>query len=84
MKYKPQEFYQFVEKVVDNIYKVQSANAFKLEDKLDIKGDGNGYDLDLFFQAFMQICYEKMFLAISENIDNYNVRSFSHWLWPKI
>ncbi len=59
IKYGVKEFYKFVEKVVDNIYKVQSANAFKLEEKLDIKGDGNGYDLDLFFNTFNNICFDK-------------------------
>ena len=68
IEYGVQEFYQFVEKVVDNIYKVQSANAFKLEEKLDIKGDGNGYDLDLFFNTFHQICMNRLLQIV--DVDN--------------
>ena len=68
IKYGIEKFYQFVEKVVDNIYKVQSANAFKLEEKLDIKGDGNGYDLDLFFQTFNYICFNRAWEIVG--IDN--------------
>ena len=43
------DFYNYVEKVYKNIYKVQSANSFKLAEKLDLKNDNNGYDLELFF-----------------------------------
>lgn len=43
------DFYNYVEKVYNNIYKVQSANSFKLAEKLDLKNDNNGYDLELFF-----------------------------------
>lgn len=57
-KYGVQEFYKYVEKVVNNIYKVQSANSFKIAEKLDIKGDGNGYDLDLFFNTFQIVCMD--------------------------
>ena len=68
IEYGVQEFYQFVEKVVDNIYKVQSANAFKLEENLDIKGEGNGYDLDLFFETFNYICFNRAWDMVG--IDN--------------
>jgi len=46
------DFYSYVEKVYKNIYKVQSANSFKLAEKLDLKNDGNGYDLELFFMFY--------------------------------
>ena len=74
MKYGVEKFYQFVEKVVDNIYKVQSANAFKLEEKLDIKCDGNGYDLDLFFETFNYICFNRAWdiVGIDNKQDEHN------------
>ena len=58
-KYGVEEFYNFVEKVVNNIYKVQSANAFKIAEKLDLKDDGNGYYINLFFELFKNISLEK-------------------------
>lgn len=66
IKYGITEFYEYVDKVVKNIYKVQSANSFKLAEKLDIKNDGNGYDLELFFQTYKSICMN----CLVDEIDN--------------
>lgn len=55
------EFADYAEKVFDNIYKVQSANSFKLEEKLDIKNDGNGYDLELFWNAYLYVGIGNLF-----------------------
>ena len=68
IKYGIDEFYNYVKKVVDNIYKVQSANSFKLTEKLDIKNDGNGYDLDLFLETYKSICLN----YLTNDIDNEN------------
>lgn len=57
---KPKEFYSYVEKAVDFIAEVEGANAFKLADKIALKQDSEGYDLKLFFRAFMAICIDKM------------------------
>ena len=65
--YGVKEFYKYVEKVVNNIYRVQSANSFKISEKIDIKGDGEGYDLNLFFQAFKSICYNNMVYLIDDD-----------------
>ena len=59
LKYKPVEFYNYVDKVVNNIYRVSSANSFKLSEKLDLKDTGEGYDLNLFFEVFKNICLEQ-------------------------
>jgi len=59
--YGPKEFNDYAAKVFINIYKVQSANSFKLAEKLDLKGDGNGYDLDLFWRMFMNIAFGYLF-----------------------
>lgn len=61
-----EDFYIYCEKVVRNIYKVQSANSFKLAEKLDVKNDGNGYDLYLFFETIKNIYFNIM----TELIDN--------------
>jgi hypothetical protein len=51
IKYNPVEFKSYVDKVVENIDKVQSANSFKISDKLDVKDDGNGYNVKLFLES---------------------------------
>ena len=74
LKYNPKEFYNYVDKVVNNIYRVQSANSFKIAEKLDLKDDGNGYDLRLFFITFRVICFEKaqVLLDIEDEKENFN------------
>ena len=54
--YNPKEFYQYVEKVIDNVDKAEQSNVFKIADKLALKQDSEGYDLKLFLRAFMAIC----------------------------
>lgn len=53
-----QEFYDYVQLVVDNIAEVSLANAFKIPSKLALKDDAEGYDLRLFWKAFMKITFE--------------------------
>lgn len=50
-----QEFYDYVQLVVDNIAEVSLANAFKIPSKLALKDDAEGYDLRLFWKAFMKV-----------------------------
>lgn len=57
---KPTDFYNYVKKVVENIAKVEGANAFKIADKLALKQDAEGYDVKLFLRAFMAICVRCM------------------------
>jgi len=76
-QYKPLEFYNYVDKVVNNIYKVQSANAFKIGEKLDLKDNNEGYDLDLFFETFKTICMDNLIVNIDKDDEfglykNYN------------
>lgn len=52
------EFYDYVQLVVDNIAEVSLANAFKIPSKVALKEDAKGYNLKLFWTAFMKICYE--------------------------
>lgn len=59
-KYGVTDFYNYVEKVVDNVYKVQSANSFKLTEKLDLKNDDTKYDLKIFFETYRSICINRL------------------------
>lgn len=51
-----EEFYNYVVKVVDNIAEVQGSNAFKISERLALKKDAEGYDIQLFFKTFMSVC----------------------------
>ena len=53
-----QSFYDYVQLVVDNIAEVSLANAFKIPSKVALKEDAEGYDLRLFWKAFMKVCFE--------------------------
>ena len=52
-------FYDFVQLVVDNIAEVSLANAFKIADKIALKEGAEGYDLRLFWKAFMKVAFDK-------------------------
>lgn len=55
------EFYDYVQLVVDNIADVSLANSFKIPSKVALKDDVEGYDLRLFWKAFIRICFERSF-----------------------
>ena len=55
MSYDATNFYDYVQLVVDNIAEVSLANAFKIPSKVALKDDAEGYDLRLFWKAFMNI-----------------------------
>ena len=55
MKYDATNFYDYVQLVVDNIVEVSLANAFKIPSKVALKDDAEGYDLRLFWKAFMKV-----------------------------
>jgi len=63
------EIYNYVDKVYNNIYKVQSANSFKITQKLDLKDTGEGYDLELFWTMYIYRCFAELFdlMAIPAN-----------------
>lgn len=52
-------FYDYVELVVDNVAEVSLANVFKVPSKVSLKADAEGYDLKLFWKAFMRICVKQ-------------------------
>jgi DNA polymerase III delta prime subunit len=59
MKTYGKDFIDYVNLVIDNIAEVEPANAFKSSGKLAIKNE-EGYDVKLFFSAFLQLCYKRM------------------------
>ena len=58
-KSNPSAFYDYVQLVVDNIAEVSLPNAFKIPSKVALKEDKEGYDLRLFWKAFMKICFDR-------------------------
>ena len=54
-----QEFYNFCEKVLDNIATVTGVNAFKIGNNFKFKDDGEGYDPILFFECVKTICLDR-------------------------
>lgn len=67
IQYNPLEFYQYVNKVYENIHKVQSANSFKIAEKIDLKDDENGYDLNLFWKIYCYIGIADLFQFAFDN-----------------
>lgn len=74
LKYGPSEFYDYVDKVYDNIYKVQSANSFKIAEKIDLKDTGEGYDLEMFWNMYIYRCIGELFylMAIPANENDWS------------
>ena len=61
MEMGPVEFYEYAEKVVDNIAIVSGANSFKIAQRIKFKEtDTDKYDLKLFWKAFMTICSSRL------------------------
>lgn len=63
------DFYDYVNKVIDNIALVSIANALKIANKVSLKSDADGYDLKLFWKMFCHICMQKG----CDNVDNSNI-----------
>lgn len=55
-----EEFYNYVQLVVDNIAEVSDANSFKIANKVALKQDSDGYDLKLFLKTFMTVCLSRL------------------------
>lgn len=86
MSYNVPEFRKFVEKVVENLYTVSSANAFKIESKLALKKDETKWDVILFLQSLrylylenyyhkQEINYFKMFQCVTKTIVEINIKN---------
>ena len=69
IKYNPIEFRDYVNKVMENIHKVQSANSFKIAEKLDVKNDGNGYNVKLFLESLAGAYLGKYYREMNEHTE---------------
>lgn len=58
--YGVEEFYNYVQKVFSHIYRVQSANSFKLAEKLALKNEEDKYDVALFLRTFRILCMDEL------------------------
>lgn len=75
-KYGIDEFTSFVELVVDNIAEVESANAFKIEDKIAFKGEEDKYDVKIVLQAFRTVCMQR----IQESENYWDKLKYIQWV----
>lgn len=73
LEYDINKFYVYIEKVAYNIFKVQSANAFKITEQLDIKNDGSGYNIKLFFQAYCAFCINEVIKLMDLEDSSYKI-----------
>ena len=69
--YGVEEFYDYVKKVFDHIYKVQSANAFKLSEKLALKNEEDKYNVELFLRTYRNLCMDELlnYIELQDNLD---------------
>lgn len=64
-----EDLISFCGSVVDNIQQVTGVNAFKIVQKLKLKEDGPGHDLDLFFHTLKHVLVHKI-----QNADDVSYR----------
>lgn len=71
----PQEFYDYVSKVVDNIATTSGSNVFKIADKIALKeGEQDKYDLILFWKCFNKVLFDRRFNMSGIAITNQYLR----------
>lgn len=63
------DFYDFVEKVYDNLWNVSTGNSFKISNQLAFKPDEEGYPVELFLEIFKLVCVDEMKSAAYEKDD---------------
>lgn len=73
-KQNPQEFYDYVSKVVDNIATTSGSNVFKIADKIALKDSDDGYDLILFWKCFNKVIFDRRFHMSGIRITNEYLR----------
>jgi hypothetical protein len=70
------EFRNYVNLVFENIDKVSGTNALKIGNKLAFKEDSDGFDLVLFFKAFINLCCQNFGVTKDPKyIDGVNITS---------
>lgn len=68
------DFYDYVQLVIDNIAEVSLANSFKIASKVALKDTDEGYDLRLFWKAFINIVIDRAILS-NEPLDVVSITS---------
>lgn len=58
--YDAKKFSDYVTLVVNNIAEVSGVNAFKIADRIDLTGEGEKYDLTVFWRAFSAECLKRL------------------------
>lgn len=69
-------FTEFVDLVVDNVAEVSSANAFKIEERVALKGEENKYDVKVLLQAFRVVCMRR----VQDSEDYQEKMKFLQWV----
>lgn len=62
------EFWEYVNKVVDHIDTVSTANSFKIAKQIALKQGADGYELKLFWRTFMMVCTDRMRSNLEDRI----------------
>ena len=64
-------FYDYVQKVIDNIATVSGSNSFKIAENIAFKDESDKYDLKLFWKAFISCCLNRCGYCDKEDILKY-------------
>lgn len=67
LNYNIEDFKNYVKLVYDNIDSASLANALKIGNKLSLKEGQEGYDLRLFFKAYIELCKENYINTSNKN-----------------
>jgi DNA polymerase III delta prime subunit len=70
------DFSNFIQLVVDNVAEVSSSNAFKIEEKIALKGEEDKIDMKIFLQAFRVVCYQR----VQDSQDYWEKLKFLQWI----
>lgn len=75
LKYGAEDFYAYVQKVFRHIYRVQSANAFKIAEKLATKNEDDKYDVALFLRMFNNMCLDELLNCMDADDEDFECYS---------
>lgn len=73
-------FIEYVDKVVANIGSVSTGNSFKIADKMDFKGTGEGYDIAMFLKVFMKVCRDMVVEDIKDGKTTEDISQLVNWM----
>ena len=73
---KAEELVNFCEKISHSIREANGASAFKIQEKIKLKDDQEGYDLFQFIYCLKNVCYHNLLEAIK----NKNEKEYQYQL----